>query len=181
MKKNYWFVTGLILFSILLGLLTGASNSPVVGVVITSLTGIIATLAGMLFNKKYEGDVNRPSISFNSIGKCLALFSICLVIGVYAGIVYRTGGKKKVSTGYVWDGSVAPKSTYEALDWIMVNELLASKGFTIDQIKSLYAIRVNEKSDSGCNHNYSEQIPYYKMLSAVNAEKKGRGPASEEK
>lgn len=183
-KQNFiWLLIGIMCFSIVLGLFMGASNSPVAGVVISSIFGIAVAAIG-IWAKNPDGEKQvQMNVNFSYVGKCLVIFSIFILIGVHLGIKYRTG-RAASQKSFIWNNSVLPGSTYEALDWITVSELLNEKGFTQTQIEALYKLRVLELSDTSVDvygaKKYSENTPYAKMLISVGTEKKtGRGLASE--
>jgi hypothetical protein len=187
MNKNSlpWLYIGIITFALVLGLLVGASNSPLVGVVISSIFGVGVAVLG-LFSKKGDDGIksNTFGLDMAAVGKFLTTFSIFLLIGAFLGILYRDADPESKGNDFVWNKDQPPSSTYEALDWISVTELLQKKGFTMQQIHTLYTIRAAELKDSANDDygskKYSEQLPYFKMLLSTPQEaKKGRGPASE--
>jgi phosphate/sulfate permease len=169
MKKNFLFFLGILTFSFVIGLMTGASNSPVAGSVIGSIFGIGIALLGLLTNKDVE-----IKIKLNLIGCGFITLSIGLMLGLYSGVNFRY--KDQIASEdkrFIWDKTKAPRSTYEAMDWILTNDLLISRGFSRQQVQSIYAIRLNEVmiSDStktidiyGDKDKYSKEFPYYKMI-----------------
>ncbi len=187
MKKSnlYLLYLGVAVFSMTLGLLIGASNSPVVGLVISGIFGIGVAIFGFIQKSSNEQHQTLDlSSHLQFIGKGLILFSIFLLFGVYLGVLYRTSGNEAKKYNFVWDKTNRPASVYEALDWIRVNELLTDKGYTKDQIKEIYEIRRKELKDTTNDpygsSKYSQQIPYYKILiESTQSNKQVRGPASE--
>lgn len=183
-KISIWFFAGVIVFSMGLGLIIGASNSPVVGVAITGLFGLMVSLYSLVPKKENSS----KAAFFNDlafVGKSLILFSIGMLAGVFAGCQYRLfTAEQKNEKLFIWNGSKAPTSTYEALDWIAVTEILLSKGYSEKQISDLYKLRTKEikdtaNTDAEIDAQYSRTSPYFKMLLTPSAqEKKGRGPAS---
>ncbi|PSL24427.1 hypothetical protein [Chitinophaga ginsengisoli] len=185
-KENFWFYSGLITFSLVLGLMIGASNSPVIGALVTGVIGAGMAFLGLFFDRKKEDlkDINIPRPSAGAIGKAVTLFSVLLCVGVYLGVLYRNFEPTASSSKFVWENQNAPSTAYEAIDWILVKENLIKRGFTEQQVKALYNIRIAERNANKAtqsNDSYSEAMPYYKMLQTVAiAEKKtNRGPASE--
>jgi hypothetical protein len=66
-----------------------------------------------------------------------------------------------------WEGTTPPSSTYEVLDWLSVQDLLSTKGYTDQQIHAIYQMRIQELKDTTPfdERRYSTDRPYYKMLS----------------
>lgn len=172
MKQKWLILLGILMFAIILGLMTGASNSPIAGGVISSIFGIAITSLGLFTNKSLEFKVK-----LNLIGGGLIILSIGLLIGLYFGIQYRYNDPiSKSNKKFIWDNQQAPSSTYEAIDWVLTNDLLISRGFTRQQIQEIYTMRIKEMNtrDSSLKANpsesymhgdkYSKEQPYYKMI-----------------
>lgn len=129
-----------------LGFILGASNSPVAGVFITAFFGLLGTVIGAqyLFDKSKSLPINNISV-----GVGLIVVSVGLVGGIFSGEHYRTGGSNDTTKTKTlpWLGLESPKNTYEALDWLQVQEKLSKLGYSDEQIKEIYSIRVNERKD----------------------------------
>jgi len=177
-----WFFAGVLVFSAGLGLLVGSSNSPVAGVAISSLFGLLLTLYTIIPKKGKEGNEVRPVNVFSFIGQSLVLFTLGLIGGCWLGVQYRLGtAEPNAPKAFLWEGTRPPSSTYEALDWLSVQDILVSKGYTVEQVRLLYQMRAKEMTDTATDEEkkYSTDRPYFKMLPAVvTPDKKGRGPAS---
>jgi len=179
-------IAGIAALSAVMGLFIGASNSPITGLMITGLFGIIASLFGLgASKKKDEVSSASPVPPLQTIGQLMIVFSIFVLLGAFAGERYRLH-EKTTDKFLVWTGKPAPTSTYEALDWIAVTETLTAKGYAPSQVDSLYTIRLRELSDTA-NYNaetnglrYSESTPYSRMLEKIPAKEARRGLASEE-
>lgn len=174
---------GISCFALAIGLMVGASNSPVVGVAITSVFGLFVALFG-LFNKnsdKEQIEVNPLVIA--DTGKLFFLFSVTLAAGIYLGVEYRNY-KPVEEKQFIWDSQLKPPSTaYEALDWIALRESLVKLGYSHNQIRDLYRIRLNENVDTTMvgllTEGYNKSYPYSKLFEDKPMEiKAGRGPAS---
>jgi hypothetical protein len=166
MKISNWFYIGICTFSLVLGLLIGASQTPVVGVFITGIVGLIVTAVGIFYNNR---DTSVEKISnvkdYKGLGKTLFFFSLLLIIGAYLGVQYRAGLYKQKGN-FIWTNENPPSSVYEALDWIRVNEILKEKGYSENQIRQLYDIAhlKNQDSNSLKFDYYDAEYPYYKVL-----------------
>jgi hypothetical protein len=177
-----WLYIGLISFSIVMGLMIGSSNSPVTGVLISSIFCIGVAAAGMILSRDKKGE-QHAAFSASQVGKSLTLFSASILLGAYLGTIYRTTEKPN-GKHFIWEGNQIPSSTYEALDWIMVEEILSRRGYDEQQIRSIYAIRVREMEDTSSKEpysgsSYSYQTPYSKILLQNEESQKSRGLASE--
>jgi hypothetical protein len=122
-----WFSLGMMLLSLLLGFMTGASSSPVAGVAITSVFGVAVTVLALFqrFSIEKKLDlITLPSTSeegeqadfstaltnlanleqqihdsLNSIGKFLILFVISFSFGIFIGSQVRVSEWPKQDTG----------------------------------------------------------------------------------
>lgn len=172
--KNSYFIAGISIFAIMLGLLIGASSTPIAGVFITGIFGSLLGVASLFYkgvNNEKESDSNSTSLKRNyqkiistgkATGLALAFFSIAIVIGIYLGSMYRRS-IYNVNAEIIWTKDTKPKSTYEALDWITVTQILQQRGYSISQIKEIYKIRINE-IDADTDFEYDPRLPYTKML-----------------
>lgn len=202
MKTNkIWMIIGISSFSIVLGFLIGSSNSPVIGAALSSIFGLAVALLGLL----ESDDNNRFKLNYAKLkfsGKILFTFSILLLVGVIAGEYYRNDKISflRESHSFPWDNA-PPNSTYEALDWIITSQKLKQLGYSKEQIRSLYQIRLKEivkyRNDSPGRTEGDEDIygfekkdetgyvkssPFYDFIPSATIEsaKTTRGPASEE-
>ncbi len=199
--KLTWILIGISTFSIVLGCLIGASNSPVLGAALSSLFGIGVALIGLI-NKEKNESIKLNLENLGLIGKILFLFSIFLVMGVLAGENYRNDNISflKEKQSFPWIES-PPQNTYEALDWIVVAQKLKQLGYSMNQIERVYEIRSNEISQKEASIEnsigpteeeinlgyineeqvYDENFPFHsvipdELIKSVNL--KARGPAS---
>jgi len=169
--KNILFFIGILVFAFTIGIMTGASSTPVAGGVISSVFAIALAVLGLVGNKD-----TSFKVKLNVIGNGLITLSVGLLIGLFAGIQYRyedpiTSTNKK----FIWEGYPAPASTYEAMDWILTNDLLISRGFSRDQVQLIYKIRLQEIAEvlqdtvlknswERRSDTYSTDKPFYKMI-----------------
>lgn len=202
MKTNRtWMIIGISSFSIVLGFLIGSSNSPVIGVTLSSVFGLAVAFLGLLEsddNKRFK--LNYDKLKFS--GKILFTFSILLLVGVITGDYYRNDkiSVLKESQSFPWENT-PPNSTYEALDWIVTSQKLKQLGYSKEQIRSLYQIRLREivkykndslgrtegdediyRLDEKDEAGYDKSSPFYDFIPSATIEsaKITRGPASEE-
>lgn len=78
---------------LLIGILLGLSGSPVVGLVVGSVTALLASLIGVNIPKKEGGEVSRETISQEQqklIGIRAGFFAMTCVVGIFTGIYMRT-------------------------------------------------------------------------------------------
>jgi hypothetical protein len=148
-----WLIAGIISFSFVCGLLTGGSESPVAGISITGIIGLsIAGFGWMSKNSSNsastdtklskEEEKELTTRQMNMMGVILTVFSISFMAGTLTGHWWATS---KQSKEFVWDCQSPPSSTFEALDWVLVNEKLLSLGYDEEQIQELYKIRLTER------------------------------------
>ncbi|HMG83126.1 MAG TPA: hypothetical protein VK559_08835 [Ferruginibacter sp.] len=175
------FYLGITIFSCSTGLLVGSSNTPVIGVFITAIFGIVVGVVSLFKN----GNDPEPRLIYPKIGNILLAFSFPLIIGIYLGCLYRNYTTK--NENYIpWSATTKPPTVYETLDWISVIEILKHSGYSNEEIKSIYDLRIEERAnkDSSQSNYLGEEMPYYKMLSPLlnksdKQDSKSRGPASE--
>ena len=179
---------GYFAFALALGFLLGASNTPVIGAFIAALAGLAGALAGSpLFVEKDKG----PKALGRFAGIALIVFSGALIAGELIGESYRTGRFSRASTNVPWRGKAQPEGTFEALDWIAVQEMLLSMGYSREVVEQVYKIRIKEVSriklqnkgkDSVTDYAiplYDEDKPFNAALKASGKPAPSRGPASE--
>ena len=163
MKLSNWFYIGICCFSILFGILIGASQSPVVGIFITGFLGLIVTVVSILYNNKTKvNSTNANNFVSKILGISLILISVFLVYGLYLGSNYRVNFQKADNKKFIWNKNNKPESVYEALDWIVVTNALKNDGYTESQIKEIYSLR--KENDSSWYNNYDERLPYFTFL-----------------
>ncbi len=154
--SKFVFYVGISTFLFCLGILIGVSSSPVAGVFITGILGLLAGIAGFWYSKQ-NYDKDAPiKLDFTFLGLTLFLSSIFLVLGVYLGSCYRINYYNIKSVEFIWSKKNKPINLAEALDWIRINEILTEKGYSKSQIQYLYSLKDSSE--------YDEFPPYYKML-----------------
>jgi hypothetical protein len=159
--KNYnWFFSGISFFSLVIGILIGTSQSPVLGVFFTAIIGFAVALIGVFQSKDKDVKNNKKEIDYAFIGKILVFFSIFFFIGNFSGSWYRSYIYNKVENqDFIWNSKNQPTDIYTALDWIRTTEILKSKGFSLSQIDTLYNIEYRE--GELIDENTS---PFYKII-----------------
>ncbi|UPW20119.1 hypothetical protein M0C34_07615 [Agarivorans sp. TSD2052] len=185
--------TGFFAVSLVFGYLIGASNSPVVGAFLTAAIG----LAGAVFGGKYFIDTEDKQAFKGYVGSALAIIAVGIFLGEIAGEAFRYNWRFAAEKSFPWKNSEPPQSTYEALDWLSVQERLSELGYSNNQVFQLYSLRNserkqletlrNQQQDGGMDsfevtEIYDKNDPFYKRLnidSGTPNQRKGRGPASE--
>lgn len=192
---NKWIYIGYFAFTLSLGFIIGASNSPVIGAFLSSLFGILIALLSARSDASAKGFFLNKS-ELTNLGKLLFGFSIFLIVGLLIGESYRTGRFSTKSRNFIWSGKTMPTSTYEALDWIILEEKLSKLGYSRDKIAELYDIRITERikldsisiieAEEGVEsfnrtEIYDKSNPFNKFIDTETLNKltPSRGPASE--
>lgn len=150
-------------FSLVLGYLVGASNTPVVGAIITGILALGASIWSLYKNKGDENQKNVP-IDLRILGSILTIFSFCLLLGVFTGESYRRGWFIKEDKAFPWAGSEPPSSAYEALDWLMVAEKLRALDYDNKKTIELYKM-IKSDTSTALPFHYDSKRPYHMMLS----------------
>lgn len=184
---------GYFLFSISIGFFIGASNSPVIAAYFAILVGLIGAFFGSL---KLLDDKTERSVQASYVGKLLSIFAIGLISGELIGESHRNNLFFTDYNTLVWEGLDKPKTTHEALDWIMVKNKMESLGYKdndilkvysirLDEIKRIETLREAELANGLTKHEmtslYDKDSPFNKALNLPkisSAKKGGRGPAS---
>lgn len=132
-KLNFWVYIGVATFSLLFGFLIGNSKSPVVGAGLTAMIGLLSAFIGIYKSEKLTQFQN----SGKTIGIILTIFSLFFVTGDLVGVSLRIG-YFNIQKEYPWKSMPIPKSTKHALEWIVLQEELLKKGYSYQQIQTLY-------------------------------------------
>ena len=130
--------------ALVIGVLIGSSNSPVVGSFLAILVALVGTALGAL--KVVDTGKGRPDKS-TVAGLLLVSFSIALIVGAFAGEQYRNSGSKDRVNPPPWTTKNQPTDTREALDWLVVMHKLSAMGHSQNTIKQIYEIRVLERNN----------------------------------
>jgi len=158
---------GYLFFSIALGFLLGASNTPVIGSFITAFFALIAAIAGT----KFFSNKDDKKSTINFLGIAMILVSVGLIGGEISGEAYRNGWGISKNNEFPWVNETAPESTYEAVDWIMLREKLLTLGYSDKEIQNLYKIRLKEKKILEKKKTEEKEIDPYSQTKIYNAEK----------
>lgn len=117
----------------ILGYFIAASNTPVLGVAITSLIGFI----GILYPKVIE----NGTIDKEFTGKLLCLFATGMIFGVALGQIHRVGIDnflRNDTPPIFWDKLNDNLCTKHYLEWTKVALYLDKIGYNDSQIETLY-------------------------------------------
>ncbi len=155
-KLPLTFLLGLSLLSVLFGFLVGVSSSPVLGVFITGVFGLLVAVIGIKSNKQetISIDLNKQistvQNNFRIAGMMILVFVPLFLISVGIGSALRNSSWpfKVNEKQFIWDESNKPNSAYEAIDWIIVQNKLVSMGYSEEQVKYLYRLQKNKNAKS---------------------------------
>ncbi len=111
-----WIVVAYCLIGVLVGYLTGASNSPVVGVVIPAIFTLIGG-AGSVYLLNMDFKIKESAFKFKIIGISTSFFVLTFIIGLLVGVATRSP--------YGW-AAIFPRSTVK-IDEIAVDEIGETK------------------------------------------------------
>jgi hypothetical protein len=150
------FLLGLSALAFVVGFLVGASASPVAGIAISALFGIVATAVTMYRRTvvQHNGSsapsqtqsgrtIATPSV-VGPLGTIFLAFAVALASGIGLGIYLRV--VKPAHTyqkHFVWRGRQAPPNIRAALDWAVVGDRLAQMGYSQKDIVGLYELYLN--------------------------------------
>lgn len=145
--KSNWLIAGIAFFSVLLGLLIGASNTPIAGAVVSSIFGILVILLGF-FKREEDKKISISPQNLKFAGKSLVMFSVLMFVGLLVGENYRNNTFDFLKEEQIipWENDSGPTNTYEAIDWLITSKKLRQLGYSETQIKLIYKIRIVEIS-----------------------------------
>lgn len=172
-KVNLAILIGVILFSLMMGIVLGLSSSPVAGVFVSAAGGVIVLVIGYFKLGEKESpvvpDVKLYSAGNHPNGTAFGILLSCFSVFVLAGILIGSGYRKNktlIKPIIVWTKENAPKSTYEALDWVYITQLLQHRGYSNSQIHEIYNIRLLERTNPEFKDDeYDNEMPYFRLLS----------------
>ncbi|WP_313621443.1 hypothetical protein [Achromobacter sp.] len=165
-----WLVVGVGLVGLTIGYMSGGSSTPVAGVAIPVIFGLMATVFAVLQAKKDRSDASTlpepapPADDHRSesgktaalpdlhphrnVGVCLVVFSLGFLAGAHTGAyvrVHELMRPRPSAPMLPWkEGDDQPPSVESALQWVAVQRELVSLGFDERQIDSFYRIQVKE-------------------------------------
>ncbi len=177
------------LFAISIGFFIGASNSPVVVAYLAAIGGLVGAIFGAL--KITDNTSNNESATY--VGKLLSVFAVGLIIGELIGESHRNNLFFHEYTVLPWGELDEPKTTREALDWLMVKSKMNALGYQDSDVLKIYSIRLNElqtlqiQRDSELKtENFTDELttlydvsyPLNEVLPKIVAKRNERGLAS---
>jgi hypothetical protein len=145
------FVAGVVAIALLTGTLVGGSDSPVAGVAITAVFGLVAAVVALYKGQVQESPqdgrlvVTLPAVDLsemlNALGRVLTLFCIAFIVGLGVGIFARgLSHLPKAEVSLPWDGLEKPPTAAVAADWIVARKLLREMGYSNEQIATIYKL-----------------------------------------
>jgi hypothetical protein len=195
--NSLWTGLGLSLFSATVGLLVGASQTPVAGVLVTAIFGVVVAAIGFFDSRNVatkldslKSEMSRLSISGERVdeekissvlgkslapdsarvGKLLFLFSAFFLLGIVGGALLRVNAwpsPKRVVTRFPWSAQTAPTMPYNALDWIAIQDSLLKMGYSEEQVQQLYRLQYSVWQKSGENIPSSGLVTKSEPLSGL--------------
>lgn len=153
-----------------LGFLTGASATPVAGVAVPAIFGLVAVAVGLaqsplgakelteLVKAKAANDAGNALLasarkhlpaSPARIGMALIAFSVFYLAGTAVGSLTRIddwlAGAPRPAEAFAWSASKQPPPCSAlAIEWVGLQGLLSARGYSAAQIGELYAIQAQE-------------------------------------
>ncbi len=118
------------------GILTGLSQSPVVGVLLPLLFGALGGTGGLfLARTDIANQSQKQTIMFTSVA--VAMLAIGTIAGVFVGIDYRVGDRSWPSLGGSAMFPPADASGQEVVDWVLLDTRLRLLGLDVEQRHSV--------------------------------------------
>lgn len=152
-----------------LGFMVGGSATPVVGIILPAIFGLVVTAVSLyptkfpskeqleIFTELQKNELltqylelikDQQSKAPLKIGLILIVFGVVYQLGAITGITARTHQwflpEQKVAPKFPWSLSKTPVSTATAFEWITLQSGLLTLGYTNEQISELYQIQVSE-------------------------------------
>ncbi len=143
-KQGTRFIStvGFVAFVLLIGIMVGASQSPIAGTVVTAIFGLGAAVLEL--SKPEE---TRPGLQIKkgAAGALLLLFVVSFSPGIVIGAKIRASGWPRTEAPpieFPWGEAKPPEDPLNALDWVLINSNLLELGYSQEQIRALYQIQV---------------------------------------
>lgn len=152
-----------------LGFMVGGSATPVVGIILPAIFGLVVTAVSLyptkfpskdqleiftelqkngLLTQYLELIKDQQSKAPLKIGLILLVFGVVYQLGAITGTTARTHQwflpEQKVAPKFPWSLSKRPVSAAAAFEWITLQSGLLTLGYTNEQIAELYKIQVSE-------------------------------------
>ena len=158
------FAIGIISVAVLMGFMVGASSSPVSGIAITAIFGLMAGTFAYAQQSRI-GDPDTPSSktdksgraramavdTLNALGRVLVCFTLAFTVGLAVGIWAKANSRTPTAPGVLpWSSAAsAPASARDALDWIIVQKNLKAMGYDDTQVQFLYKLDTEKLNQRG--------------------------------
>jgi hypothetical protein len=192
-KDTFWLPTGIGLIAVITGYMVGASQTPVVGIAMPAIFGLIVTAFGFFTNSELMKKIDTIKEAFNKnnvqeiqskleflsseakgnpmrIGRLLVVFSLAYALGLSFGTYLRVTNPfaSKQARQFPWSdnpGAIEPPSALDAIDWIQLQEALSDLGYTQQQVKSLYQLQTKEWNKEKADFGSTSFISKFKSFS----------------
>lgn len=169
MRNNLILLLGIAAIAAPLGFMVGGSATPVVGIALPAIFGLVATAIGLFqttwpskehaelvvlastnadIRSHLESMKSRLASTPRNIGLALILFSAAYTSSAILGIRARTEDWFSVpqpeAPEFPWASSKKPPTIESALQWIVLQADLRTAGYTDLQISTLYEIQSSQ-------------------------------------
>ncbi len=178
MKQKIWLGLGIGAMAAVLGYMVGASSTPIAGVALPAIFGLVITAFGLVSNLGLEKKLENVSESIGKdkapdvqkkldniqnelrqipglMGKLLVVFTLLYMTGLVIGARARTNEwfapslpHKEIELPWAKNNELPPTSS-DAIEWIALQQQLLQLGYTQAQIEHLYSIQINEWKETG--------------------------------
>lgn len=175
---DYWLAGGIGSVGLVLGLMVGASATPVVAVAVPTIFALAAGAVGLIQSSQVNKDLaetikslgkqgrEQPELAVlrehlrtapRRLGLALLVFSICFLLGAVLGSTARVAKWQvadRTAPPLPWQNNpVRPPTAQGALEWIAVQHQLRELGYGQAEIEKLYDIQALEwkRGASGVN------------------------------
>lgn len=175
MINNVILLAGIAAIAGPMGYMVGGSASPVIGVALPAIFGLVVTAVGLfqpsfpskeqlaLFSSLQENSSLSSyleSLQKNQaraplrVGLALLTFGVIYLAGTILGTTARTHQWFAPEQGAVappefpWASAAKPTTVGSALEWIELQERLLQRGYSSSDIAELYSIQISEWDDA---------------------------------
>lgn len=167
-----WLVAGVALVGVMIGYMSGGSQTPVVSAAIPVIFGLVATAFAVLrMQGKHSAYRHRestvsPHSTFamrrleknrltalssahlqRNIGICLVTFSIGFLVEAHCGAYVRLHDvlrPETLRTDFAWRSQDPPPSVETALLWLAIQQRMEAAGYSERQVREMYQMHLTE-------------------------------------
>lgn len=167
-----WLVAGVALVGVMIGYMSGGSQTPVVSAAIPVIFGLVATAFAVLRTKgRHSAQHHRePAVLLHptfalrrqeknrlevlssahlhkNIGIFLVTFSIGFLVGAHCGAYVRLHDilrPQTLRTDFAWRSQEPPPSVETALLWLAIQQRMEIAGYSENQVREIYQMHLKE-------------------------------------